>query len=74
MLENSLNVGWVPAVGFDVTLEELVREKLDTVWIPRQTRGEGNARGWPARSSRSSRVNATLEHATVLPSSLSGMA
>jgi hypothetical protein len=74
MLENALDVGWVSAVGFDVTLEELVREKLDAVWIPWQARGEGDARRWPARRSRSSRVDATFEHATVLPGSLPRMA
>jgi hypothetical protein len=73
MLENSLDVCWLSAVGFNVTLEELVREKLDAVWIPWQTRGEGDASGWPARRSRSSWVYATFEHATVLPGSLSGM-
>jgi hypothetical protein len=74
MLENSLDVPRMPPVGFDVTFEELVREKLDTVWIPWQTRGQGDTRGGAARRSRSSRVNATLEHATVLPDSLAGMA
>jgi hypothetical protein len=31
MLEYSLHVCRVPPVGFDVTLKELVREKLDAV-------------------------------------------
>jgi len=73
MLENSLDVCRVPPVGFDVTFEELVHEKLDAVWIPWQTGGGRDARGWAAWRSRSSRVNATLKDAAVLPGSLSGM-